>query len=181
MTSRRFDRTRNMSHLHGKARVPNNDDLNQPSCNRLCDLKTSINAFFATTMNWTGGNLQRTKHANKGIVQKQRAYFASARAQLQNSSRSPVALFRPSYFRKDEDCDLGGQVPLFELGSVRRTGHPARQIREQVGHKASPQNKRHYRDNGERYQAASKRVSQHAISGPGSPMGAVRGEQGKLA
>ena len=37
-------------------------------------------------MNWTGGRLQRSKNANKGIVQKQKAHFARARTQLHNDA-----------------------------------------------------------------------------------------------
>jgi hypothetical protein len=53
-------------------------------------------------MNWTGGSLQRTKIANKGVTQKQKAYFARARMHLQNGPTSPAAPFQPSYLRNDD-------------------------------------------------------------------------------
>lgn len=53
-------------------------------------------------MNWTGGSLQRTKHANKGVLQKQKAYFAKTRTHLQNGLPSTAVPFKPSYALQDE-------------------------------------------------------------------------------
>jgi hypothetical protein len=53
-------------------------------------------------MNWTGGSLQRTKHANKGVLQKQKAYFAKSRTHLQNDFPSAAVPFKPSYALQDE-------------------------------------------------------------------------------
>lgn len=86
--------------------------------------------YCATTMNWTGGTLQRTKHANKGVVQKQKAYFARARTHLQNGTNSPVAPFRPRYLQNDDSFELAGRLPAFGSGSVRHTGHSVRRHRE---------------------------------------------------
>ncbi|KAH8722542.1 hypothetical protein GQ44DRAFT_761665 [Phaeosphaeriaceae sp. PMI808] len=57
-------------------------------------------------MNWTGGSLQRTKHANKGIAQKQKDFFARARTHLQNGTKPPVKPFRPSYLQNDNSFRL---------------------------------------------------------------------------
>ncbi|KAF2122931.1 hypothetical protein BDV96DRAFT_593414 [Lophiotrema nucula] len=77
-------------------------------------------------MNWTGGRLQRhSRNANKGVLQKQKAFFAKARTQLQNGKSNLTAPFRPSYFQ-DDDAVLGNQLPGFGLGTTRRTGHPRR-------------------------------------------------------
>jgi hypothetical protein len=72
-------------------------------------------------MNWTGGTLQRTKNANKGVVQKQKAYFAKARTHLQNGPDSPIAPFRPSYLQNDDSFELAGHLPSFGTRSVRHT------------------------------------------------------------
>jgi hypothetical protein len=79
-------------------------------------------------MNWTGGKLQRSKRANKGIAQIQKAHFARARTQLQKNPHSPPSPFRPNFSRDNADS-LGGQVPLFSSRSVRHTGH-SRTLRE---------------------------------------------------
>ena len=76
-------------------------------------------------MNWTGGSLQRTKKANTGIVQQQRAYFAKARTHFQNATNLPAAPFFPSYLRESENAGFLG-IPPFGSGSVRHTGHSAR-------------------------------------------------------
>ncbi|KAG9194174.1 hypothetical protein G6011_04209 [Alternaria panax] len=80
-------------------------------------------------MNWTGGSLQRTKKANRGVLQQQKAYFAKARTQLQNATDSPAAPFRPSYLRDNDDCGLWGITPSVS-GSVRHTGHAAKRTGE---------------------------------------------------
>jgi hypothetical protein len=76
-------------------------------------------------MNWTGGSLQRTKHANKGVVQKQKAYFARARTELQNPG-SPTAPFRPDYFREAGNREVDQRLPSSRSASTRRIGHGAR-------------------------------------------------------
>lgn len=81
-------------------------------------------------MNWTGGTLQRTKHANKGVMQKQKAYFARARTQLQQSAGTPAAPFRPEYLQEGDDCELVNHLPLLGSDSVRQTGHSVRKRRE---------------------------------------------------
>lgn len=75
-------------------------------------------------MNWTGGTLQRTKHANKGVTQKQKAHFARARTQLQQSLGTPAAPCHPDFLH-------GQRLPAFGTGSVRHTGHSARKHREE--------------------------------------------------
>jgi hypothetical protein len=77
-------------------------------------------------MNWTGGSLQRTKHANKGIVQKQKAYFARARTHHQKGSKSPSVPFRPNFLGVDGSFELSGHVSSYGKGSVRHTGHSGR-------------------------------------------------------
>jgi hypothetical protein len=93
-------------------------------------------------MNWTGGSLQRTKNANKGTLQKQKAYFARARARthLQNRSHSLVMPFCPSYLRNDKSFDLGSQVPPVRPGSAWHTGNSARRRREAPEYEADPDN-----------------------------------------
>jgi hypothetical protein len=86
-------------------------------------------------MNWTGGSLQRTKQANKGVVQKQKAYFARARTRLQSGPSAPAVPFRPDYIQNGESLEPSGRPSLYGTGSVRHTGHPARprHEREQRG------------------------------------------------
>jgi hypothetical protein len=76
-------------------------------------------------MNWTGGSLQRTKQASKGVVQKQKAYFARTRTHIQNGPKSPAAPFRPTYLQNDDKFELTGQLPAFVSSSVRHTKHSA--------------------------------------------------------
>ncbi|KAJ8110001.1 hypothetical protein OPT61_g7041 [Boeremia exigua] len=76
-------------------------------------------------MNWTGGTLQRTKHANKGVVQKQRAYFARARTKLQQSPNSPTAPFCPDFLRECDSNSFGRRIASSSSGSVHRAGHLA--------------------------------------------------------
>ncbi|KAL9121938.1 MAG: hypothetical protein Q9187_001502 [Circinaria calcarea] len=52
-------------------------------------------------MNWTGGRLQRSKHAANGLSAKQKQYFAAARARLQGGSR----VRSPSYVTFFEGTD----------------------------------------------------------------------------
>ncbi|KAI4665235.1 uncharacterized protein J4E88_010560 [Alternaria novae-zelandiae] len=90
-------------------------------------------------MNWTGGSLQRTKKANTGVIQQQKAYFARARTQLQNDTNPPVAPFRPSYLQDDEDSYLLGIAP-FGSGSLRHTGHAAKRRNERTQPEHTPGN-----------------------------------------
>ncbi|KAH7092137.1 hypothetical protein FB567DRAFT_231599 [Paraphoma chrysanthemicola] len=89
-------------------------------------------------MNWTGGTLQRTKHANKGVIQKQKAYFARARTHLQNGAESPDVPFRPSYLQNYDSFELAGHLPLLGSGSVRHTGHSVTQRRDSGHRRGSP-------------------------------------------
>jgi hypothetical protein len=98
----------------------------------VCPTLSSITAIFHAIvrllyiMNWTGGSLQRTKHASKGIVQKQKAHFARARTHHQGGAKSPAVPFRPSYLGFDNSFELSSHLPSYEKGSVRHTGHTAR-------------------------------------------------------
>lgn len=87
-------------------------------------------------MNWTGGSLQRSKQANKGVVQKQKAHFARARTQLQNAPNAPAASFRPGFFQ-DEDASVGGRLPPPSSRSVRHTGH-SKTLRDRRSRAKSP-------------------------------------------
>jgi hypothetical protein len=80
-------------------------------------------------MNWTGGSLQRMKDANKGVVQKQKAYFARARTHLQIGPKSPAVPFIPTYLQNDDNFEPAGCLSSFASGPVRHTGHSARRRR----------------------------------------------------
>lgn len=80
-------------------------------------------------MNWTGGSLQRTKTANKGIIQKQKAFFARARAHLQNGFTLPIVPFEPSYLQNHDDYELTGRPPFYGSGLVRHPGHSDHSVR----------------------------------------------------
>ncbi len=97
-------------------------------------------------MNWTGGSLQRTKNANKGILQKQKAYFAKARTQLQNNSNRSTANFRPSYLDEDEYYDLTRRVPTGRAASFHQSGHSLRRQTGQIQQPMSRKDKlsKHY-------------------------------------
>ncbi len=77
-------------------------------------------------MNWTGGTLQRTKNANKGVIQKQRAHFARARTKLQQSPNSPTTPFRPDFLRDGDCIDFGHHIDsstssvIYHAGSNRQ-------------------------------------------------------------
>lgn len=73
----------------------------------------------AVNMNWTGGRLQRSKNANNGVVQKQKAHFARARTRLQNGATSLTSPSRPSFVHNG-DTSLGGRLPPFPPDIVRR-------------------------------------------------------------
>jgi hypothetical protein len=109
-------------------------------------------------MNWTGGSLQRTKNANKGTLQKQKAYFARARTHLQNRSNSPVVPFRPNYLQNDVSFELGSQISLSGSRSVRHTGKSARRHREAPVQEAGPE------DGG--FDALALEESLHAVVSP---------------
>jgi hypothetical protein len=89
-------------------------------------------------MNWTGGSLQRTKHVNKGIVQKQKAYFAKARTHLRNGSKSPAVPSRPTYLQNDSTFELAGHLPAFGSGSARHAGYSARRRHASMQRSISP-------------------------------------------
>ncbi|KAF1927614.1 uncharacterized protein M421DRAFT_421457 [Didymella exigua CBS 183.55] len=82
-------------------------------------------------MNWTGGTLQCTKHANKGVIQKQKAHFARARTQQQQSPGIPAVPFRPDYLQYGDDYELGQRLISFDTGSVRHMGHSTEKRREE--------------------------------------------------
>jgi hypothetical protein len=114
-------------------------------------------------MNWTGGSLQRTKHAHKGHLQQQRAYFAKARTQLQNAPDSPTFPFRPNWLRNADESDLKGGMSRF-TASIRQPGHSAKNRSERMKLKApvyasdsgEPQDRRSQKDTANSY--ASRRL-----------------------
>lgn len=87
--------------------------------------KTAVHSviFLLNDMNWTGGSLQRTKNARKGVRQAQKAYFARVRTNLQNEAYSPGAPFRPSELREDEKFGGAANALSLENPSVNRAGH----------------------------------------------------------
>lgn len=105
---------------------------------------------YPTKMNWTGGTLQRTKKANQGTVQQQKAYFARARTQLQNASNPPVVAFRPNYLLNGDRLDITRRVPLLDTG---HGCHPTKRQGERSPRAISPSNSRNEdpRDNRQRY------------------------------
>jgi hypothetical protein len=116
------------------------------------------------TMNWTGGSLQRTKKANAGVLQQQKAYFAKARTHLQNSNNLPVAPFRPSYLRDTAELDLMGGKLAFGSGSVRHTGHSVKRRDERSRREASIDASQYAteRDEPSAYDGRRTHVSRHA-------------------
>jgi hypothetical protein len=119
-------------------------------------------------MNWTGGSLQRTTKANKGVLQQQKAYFAKARIHLQHTSNSPVAPFRPSYLRDNEESDLKGGMLAFGSGSVWHTGHSVKRRDERTQREASPEARRFTTKNDEpaAHEGYGKPISRHASTHP---------------
>jgi hypothetical protein len=83
-------------------------------------------------MNWTGGSLQRTKKVNKGILQKQKAYFAQARTHLQNGTKPSAAPFRPSYSENDNRSGLVRHLQFCGSGPTRHDGHSVHRRHEQT-------------------------------------------------
>jgi hypothetical protein len=95
-------------------------------------------SVLVSKMNWTGGSLQRTKHANKGVVQKQKAFFAKARTHLQNSPKSPATPFRPTYLQNDSSFELSSHLPPFEASPIQHTRHSAQRRLESIQRSSSP-------------------------------------------
>lgn len=65
-------------------------------------------------MNWTGGKLQRSKNANRGVTPKQKAHFARIRAQVEDTAFS-----NPQAFDSSMAC---GDAP-FSSHALHHTGH----------------------------------------------------------
>jgi hypothetical protein len=118
-------------------------------------------------MNWTGGSLQRTKKANQGTAQKQKAFFSRARTHPENAPNSSVTPFRPSYLQDDEPFEVTARMPSFGSGSVRHTGHSARLRREVVERMVSQEEEK--RNSGDHVrsqcQVASHRAARRAHFG----------------
>jgi len=119
---------------------------------------------FVRTMNWTGGSLRRTKKANSATLQRQKAYFAEARTNLQNARQTLAAPFRPSYLRgKDSTVFLAGPSP--GAASVRGGGHAEECGEEASRQERSPDNK--WCTIGGReaspHQSSSRRVARHLV------------------
>ncbi|XPT01678.1 hypothetical protein M3J09_010808 [Ascochyta lentis] len=98
-------------------------------------------------MNWTGGSLQRTKNAHKGVVQRQKAHFARARTQLQQSPGAPIMPFRPDYLVDGDGRESGHHLSPFG-SSIRHTGHSPRRHRERDERDISsiPRSSRHLQE-----------------------------------
>jgi len=78
-------------------------------------------------MNWTGGSLQRSKKANKGTLQKQRAHFARARARLQDGpdrhrASNSLSPLHPGFFRDVDTEGPRSTLRSFSSRSVRHAG-----------------------------------------------------------
>lgn len=95
----------------------------RPNLASLSDLPSHI-------MNWTGGSLQRTKHAKGGISHQQKAYFARARTHPEHEIRIPVTHFRPSWLQNTASLTSVDAHALFEGDSVKIARHPVRQDEE---------------------------------------------------
>ena len=133
---------REAAKAHPETAGTNNDLASQssPTCisSNLYSLSASKRASqWGIAMNWTGGSLQRTKNANKGVVQKQKAYFARARTQIQNKPKSPVTNFCPSYLRVNEDLDHDRQISTFRTASLHQIGHSSRPRTAQLSKRKS--------------------------------------------
>ena len=118
---------------------------------------------YIAAMNWTGGTLQRTRQANKGVLQQQRAYFAKARTHLQNATNKPIAPFYPSYLcDNNESGPLG--MPSFDSGSVRHMGHSVKRPRERAHHEDKPNDRRSAISGHEVFphETSSRRVAFHS-------------------
>lgn len=104
-------------------------------------------------MNWTGGTLQRTKNANKSIIQKQKAYFARARTQLQQSPATPATPFRPDYLNdgNDEgDSEFRHHLSSSRKDSTHHAGYSATKLLELDRCSASPTARRSRREHSSR-------------------------------
>lgn len=113
-------------------------------------------------MNWTGGSLQRTKYTNKGVIQKQKAYFAKARTQLQQSPGVPTAPFQPDYLQDNDDRGLGHQVSSFGSGLVRQISDSRKESHRLGNCGTTPRTRRLRRDNELR---PSENISPHLSQG----------------
>ncbi|KAF1849426.1 uncharacterized protein K460DRAFT_354276 [Cucurbitaria berberidis CBS 394.84] len=125
----------------------------------------------ATKMNWTGGSLQRTKNANKGVLQRQKAYFARARTHLQSASNSPTTPFRPSYLGDNDSFDFMEQIPTLGSGVVQHAGHPARGRGERLRRKTPPADRRPVPDNPRLKREAGRKCVKNR---PASRLGAAK-------
>jgi hypothetical protein len=88
----------------------------QPRSHQPRQHLTFHRTLYSVNMNWTGGTLQRTKHANKGITQKQKAYFARARTHLQNGSSHQLFRFGPATCRTTTASSSPGICPRLDQG-----------------------------------------------------------------
>lgn len=74
-------------------------------------------------MNWTGGRLQRSKNANRGIVQKQKAHFARARVPIQNDTAARTSPSRNDLVRIEKGHAISiSQPPPSNAHASRHTG-----------------------------------------------------------
>lgn len=132
---------------------------------------------YAIHMNWTGGSLQRTKKANAGVLQQQKAYFAKARTQLQNATDSHVAPLRPNHLIDNDKFDIWNLVPLGS-GSVRwPTGHTAKRPSERTQREPTPDKRRLTRTSYERH---SKNLLRRSPSNSNAKVRIHRGISGDL-
>jgi len=112
-----------LSPLHGRRKPQPNASLTRSAFSS--SPQPSFQLHTRPNMNWTGGSLQRTKQANKGVLQKQKAFFARTRTHLQNGPKSPAAPFRPTYLQNDDSLELAGHLPALGSSSVRHIGQSA--------------------------------------------------------
>ncbi|KAH6625351.1 hypothetical protein C7974DRAFT_199539 [Boeremia exigua] len=127
--------------------------------------KATGNAVRTANMNWTGGTLQRTRHANKGVIQKQKAYFARARAKLQQSPEAATTPFHPEFLQDGGVYGLGRRISSSASGSVSHARHSARKRRVRDEHHNSPTARGWRRANDLRLQGASPHFEQDRYRG----------------
>ncbi|PVI05187.1 hypothetical protein DM02DRAFT_650845 [Periconia macrospinosa] len=100
-------------------------------------------------MNWTGGSLHRLKNTKNGIVQKQKAHFARARARLQSGSRRSSPPVPPTYLAADEELEHRWPPALKsnisrphdktdQPGNIRPSASPVDQDHGDAAHAYSP-------------------------------------------
>lgn len=94
---------------------------NSPSSRRGA-VPSIANKKSPSSMNWTGGRLQQSKNANKGIIQKQKAHFARARTQLQNNIGASTPAFPSGFFGAEGVT----RQPQFPRSSARTARLPRR-------------------------------------------------------